>query len=134
MIIMKHIKKFNESESSELDITIKNNVKSDTLKNNDFYIVYEESEYYPVGIFSNLDNFINCYVLKLKEIGLLNNSSVIVNGEDDYKIIFECVFDDNSEGDYKFYYEVINVDTYYSGYGGHGLPTWYFESKEIKSN
>lgn len=128
------IKKFNESESSELDITIKNNVKSDTLKNNDFYIVYENGHYYPVGIFSNLNNFINCYVITLKEIGLLNNSSVIVNTEEDYKIIFECVFDDKSEGDYEFYYEVINVDTYYSGYGGQGLPTWYFESKEIKSN
>lgn len=131
---MRHIKKFNESESSELDITIKNNVKSDTLKNNDFYIVYEDGKYYPVGIFSNLDNFINCYILELKEEGILNNSSIIVNTEEDYKIIFECVFDDNSEGDYKFYYEVIHVDTYYSGYGGKGLPTWYFESKEIKSN
>jgi hypothetical protein len=127
---MKHIRKFNES----IGRNVENNIKSVRLKDNELYIVYEEGHYYPVGTFKDLNNFVNCFNQRLEEVGLEKNSSITIDSVDNY-ITFSTIFDDNSDGDYKFYYEIIDIDTYYyRGIYGSGLPTFYQGQGSIKPN
>ena len=129
---MKRIKKFNES----IGRNIENNIKSVRLKDNELYIVYEDGlgDYYPVGVFKDLNNFVNCFNQRLEEVGLEKNSSITIDSVDNY-ITFSTIFDDNSDGDYKFYYEIIYIDTYYyRGIDASGLPTFYQGQGSIKPN
>jgi hypothetical protein len=108
---------------------IENNIKSTNLKYNELYIVYEEGHYYPVGVFKDLNSFVNCFIQRLEK---LEESSLIV---------IDNVIDNNGElikintgvdGDYQFYYEVIDIDTYYyRGIDGSGLPKWYHGGKSF---
>jgi len=128
---MKRIRKFNES----IGRNVENNIKLVRLKDNELYIVYEDGHYEPVGVFKDLNNFVNCFNQRLELIGLEKNSSITIDSDDDGCITISTTFDDNSDGDYKFYYEIIDIDTlYYSGTSGSGLPTFYKGHRSIKPN
>jgi hypothetical protein len=94
---MKRIKKFNESKVRNIE----NNIKSDSLKDNQLYIVYEYGHYYPVGVFKDLNNFTNCFIQRLEK--LEESSSIVIDNDDELIKI-----DTGVDGDYQFYYEVID--------------------------